>query len=226
MRTDEAKREYRRALYATRKAAQVCVECAAGLQEEDGLHCVECNERRTETRKRYRKTGGARLERKWQTKTRETRKAAGLCTQCPRVAVAGRVRCAEHIAYHRRYSKLWLRLKRAGAETVGVISHRTTSPAPFVEELPDYHVPIEVKLGRPRLRILRAMRHLDWERANEVLRVAGAPDHSGTTEYNNLSAVLGRLVGLGLVERRGAKNAFEYLITDAGRAEAAQRVAA
>lgn len=86
-------------LYADRKAARRCIDCAAGLQPPDGLRCVECRERAVDDQRRYRATAKgraaerARLARRYQHLT-----AAGLCVDCAAPAAPGRRRCETHLA--------------------------------------------------------------------------------------------------------------------------------
>ncbi len=77
--------------YAHRKAARLCQDCAAGLQEADGLRCVEC------TATRAKATTSPRAHRR-RAAWRRARYRRGLCQDCPAPTVPGRCRCAEHLA--------------------------------------------------------------------------------------------------------------------------------
>lgn len=48
------------ALRAHRIASRLCVDCAAGLQDDDGTRCVECAEKNRIAGRRYRATDRAK----------------------------------------------------------------------------------------------------------------------------------------------------------------------
>lgn len=76
-----------------------CVDCAAGLQDEDGVRCVECADRQRESLVRYRQTDkGRTANRRILKKRRDARRAAGQCVDCPSPALPGASRCEPHRA--------------------------------------------------------------------------------------------------------------------------------
>lgn len=99
--------------YLRLKLAGLCVSCEAGLQEDDGVHCVECVERRRRwaaseagkasaraTAHRYTQTAaGSAARRAAMARRRAARRAAGQCIAC-RVPVADCLRCEKCAAVH------------------------------------------------------------------------------------------------------------------------------
>ena len=101
--------ERNRARYAALKAARQCVYCAAGLQEGDGITCVECTERKAESRARYEASAkGRAAERRHQRKKLARRMANGQCLSCTRPAGPGRRRCDHHLTYQAAAQAVYL----------------------------------------------------------------------------------------------------------------------
>jgi hypothetical protein len=113
--------------YAERKAARLCTDCMAGLQETDGTRCLECatlgaadarryrakNKRKTAaiTRK-YRLANLARaaaLAKKWRVSSARLER----CDDCSADAVSGSTFCAKHRARRRLRAREYQRRKRA-----------------------------------------------------------------------------------------------------------------
>lgn len=78
------------------------------------------------------------------------------------------------------------------------------------------YVPIDELLERPRVRILRALRRFDWITAIDLADVLDLPTEKGARD--SFASMLGRLVRIGQVERRGVRP-FDYRITKEGRAD-------
>lgn len=96
------------ARYEQRKAARHCVDCAAGLQETDGLRCLECHETKLRCAKVYRATERAhRLDANRQAAKYARRRAAGLCVDCGAPA-EGRARCEAHRLAMKLAQQEWL----------------------------------------------------------------------------------------------------------------------
>lgn len=99
--------------YLKLKLSGRCVSCQAGLQEDDGVHCVECVERRRRwasseagrastraTARRYTQTAaGSAARRVAMARRRASRRAAGLCIACC-VPVASGLRCEKCAERH------------------------------------------------------------------------------------------------------------------------------
>jgi hypothetical protein len=99
--------------YLRLKLAGLCVSCEAGLQEDDGVHCVECVERRAHwaasaagkastsaTARRYTQTpAGAEYRRAAQARRRARRRAARQCIACC-TPVEDRLHCLACAAVH------------------------------------------------------------------------------------------------------------------------------
>ena len=115
--------------YRKRKAARLCTDCAAGLQESDTRLCVECTERRLRTEARYERTHRAQRRayaRKWAKlrrpqqlaytkRKRWERKVAGLCTVCGVPALDDSVFCQEHRDQHRAHARASWQRKHGAA---------------------------------------------------------------------------------------------------------------
>lgn len=80
-------------------AARRCIQCRAGLQELDGVRCVEC------TRK-HRAYAASHRPEEWL--ARAVRPMRGLCLSCPAPVVPGRNRCQRHLDYHAHRQQLYL----------------------------------------------------------------------------------------------------------------------
>lgn len=106
------------------KAARRCVDCTAGLQDEDGTLCVEC----AEARARWARSPRGRAlrnvsHREYRNRNRDKRRAiakaryrrhrlAGLCAKCTAPAIPSTAFCLKHEASHRASQ-----LKRAERRT-------------------------------------------------------------------------------------------------------------
>lgn len=99
-----------------RVADRRCVDCNAGLQDDDGVCCVECVEKRKARSKRYLqsekgKATRARMSREWYWKHRDevlegmrdkylAMKSEAACTKCGEPAVGDHGMCAAHRERH------------------------------------------------------------------------------------------------------------------------------
>lgn len=139
---------------------------------------------------------------------RLARKAAGACGRYNAARAPDRAMCARHLEEARANDKTYKARKRAG---IVAITRKASSPE---------YTPIEVLFSAPRTRLLRGMRWLDWSSLGEVLDVIGVPNEGHSIERNTVTAMLGRLVREGFIERRGQRNGYEYTLSATGRAEA------
>ena len=119
-------KEARMARYTARKLEGRCVDCNAGLGDDDNLTCVECTARmqawraspagRASARKaqqRYLKTeSGRKANAKKTQRYRQRAIANGLCLQCTAKATRGRL-CERHGAAHAARSKQWRAKQKA-----------------------------------------------------------------------------------------------------------------
>lgn len=110
---------------AFRAANRLCRECAAGLQDTDGLRCLECAEQHRKVARRYMRskkgrTAHAALQRRvYQSNPEAARtermarymdkKLSGRCHHCHSLALDGSSFCAEHrervLKQHRKHNK-------------------------------------------------------------------------------------------------------------------------
>lgn len=125
-----ASSEYIKALRDKRRAAGLCIWCAAGLQEGDGTRCIECTEKGRSSSKAYQATDRGRAAgRERQARIREKDRAAynagfretylnakinGICVECSAPCSDESVRCEKHRATSNERSKNYRRTKRAG----------------------------------------------------------------------------------------------------------------
>jgi hypothetical protein len=210
---------YRRELYTSRKLAQQCVDCAAGLQDDDGLRCVECEDRNRAAKKVSRNRDGRAVEKAYERKTRAARRANGLCSGCSEPAAAGKSRCEKHLELHREYTRNWARAKRAGL-TRSKPNPFQAAPAP---EMP--YQPLDELKQKPRARILLRLSWMDWVTPLELFATLNVDmsDGSQSTERNTYDVTLQRLARMGFVERRRVgKQTPEYRIAQTGRTEVAR----
>lgn len=99
------------------------------------------------------------------------------------------------------------------AQCAKCIEKRRTRERAQVEQQNEY-VPLDEILERPRVRILRQLRHHDWTTPVELLDVLDVP---GKSERNRYGAALAGAVTCGLIERRDLYSTAEYRITMRGR---------
>jgi len=113
-RDPEKNKQQARERRAQRKANRLCIDCAAGLQEDDGVRCVECYDKILLASYRYRVRNQKRVNaraREWHRKRRATHaaeenakqrarrlahKIAGLCQLCKNPSLEDNVYCALH----------------------------------------------------------------------------------------------------------------------------------
>lgn len=86
-----------RARYQRLKAERKCIRCAAGLQEADGVECVECADaHRARVLARAKTKAGKRTRARIAKRLRTRRKREGLCIWCKRPARPGTGKCDRH----------------------------------------------------------------------------------------------------------------------------------
>ncbi len=213
------KARVQKARYERRKLEQRCIDCDAGLQEDDGLRCVECAESATEAKRKY-WASGKPCERTaaWHRADYAQRKAIGVCLHCSKPAAPGGVMCSTHRA---EASARSVASKRRRKQGIALMPKSRAAPQ-SVQSAP-YH-PMDGVLSKPTVRVLRAIRFFDWAPSADILDAAGAPEYvfrSGVgtnTERNGITSALKRLASDGLVDRRGSHPRFEYRINARGKA--------
>jgi hypothetical protein len=228
-----------RSRYQRLKAERRCVDCTAGLQDGDGVRCIECAEESraaharyaarypSRLRKRNREKYRARYEREREEMAarmrewRMARKATGLCMLCIQPALDDSNFCDVHREQSRIHSRNHHRRKRGEkllvAPTSGYLRGRRLPTPRGGGPQPKYR-PMDEQLGALRLRLLRALRWLGWSTAGDLFERAVIEQTEETSSYHHLR----RLVDAGAAERRGTRNEYEYRITNAGRCELEQ----
>ncbi len=231
----------RRERYRARKAARRCVTCEAGLQDEDGVRCVECSERHAarsavwyKSPRGRRARGEARRERYAANRdviaaaVRErylANKIAGRCVRCSAPALDDSVRCGPCRDLSRaraRETQRRARARRLGRAVTDrpVIDlaafRKRRSPSPRQRPVPVPDVPLIEPSMRDRL--LLVLRWQDWIATVELGDLLALD----AKERNNASVSLRRLVRDGAAETRTVGGVREYRITAAGRQEADQ----
>lgn len=220
----EALRGARRAAYLDRKARQVCIDCAAPLEEDDGLRCGFCDER-DKAAKSERNTSprGRVVRRRQQARYRRRQRARGLCLKCPAKATSGQL-CARCRAVATKAQRDYRARKAAGITVLSTErrKRRTAAVARVAaarREVRAYR-PLDELERDPRRRVLRALLRLDWPTASEIFDVLNVEDGCEATERSTYAQVLSRLARRGLIERRGPRGAYEHRLTAAGVAAA------
>lgn len=237
----ERRRQYLRERRERLKAEGRCQWCAAGLQEADGDLCVECTQKHAESYQRYRARHIEKVRERERNQSREYRKAraeqiaakvravraerklAGLCLTCGQPAIEDDNECKRHRDLRRKRGREYLRRKREGLPPPPrrVRTKRTRSPRVNrgVRDVLAY-IPLDERLDTPRIRILRAMRWLEWTSVRDLFDLLGvAYLAEDQREWEAHMAQMSRMVKRGELERRGKLNAYEYKLTDKGRAE-------
>lgn len=238
------KLELRKKLYDERKEERVCVECTAKLPgKHRGNRCADCQERRGISERIYRLTPKGRKNGRVQKKRqRDRRVEAGLCTRCsePRATweepgptqkpnadsetcpACRRDMQAINVAWRERKAQGLVLTKEERRE------RWSEQRAELKSELRGTnYTPIDETERKPGIKILRALRRLDWASAEEVFVACGVPDFDPDdhAERDNYQHHLTRLVDRGhllrqeLIDRTFALGAkYEYRIAEAGRA--------
>jgi hypothetical protein len=214
--------------YETLKANRQCTDCKVALTPDRGVRCLGCWLKARQSTRRWRgkneeyflaRTRHRAASLYWSNpevlraalgERRLSKKVRGLCYECPAPALDDNVRCA----VCRDKSNARRRVGKAGK--VSSIEER--------REIAEYR-PLDEQSGLTRVRVLRGMRRLDWIAPNDFAESIGCVD---ATERNTVSAMMRRLVGTGLLERRdvqgpagirGLGSLYDYRITAAGCAE-------
>jgi len=240
-------KENRREIYLDRKLRQVCIECEAQLEDDDGLRCKDCQARHKHTKAIYERTPrGRRTKAKWQRRYYAKRVASDCCTQCglarkqwpkrrylkkparkPRrrgkPLICPKCRTAANAAA-RRYRER----KRLGI--VSLRAQREKRDRAKVRELRGLtYQPLDALLQQPRVMILRGLLAYEWVEQPDLFEAIGAPAYSDDRNARDAFITrLSRLVRVAKhVDRReiGRTRGFihyEYRINEAGRAELAR----
>lgn len=202
--------------YWERRAKRQCVDCAAGLIEGDmRVRCLECREAAADYRRTYARNGGRAAETAAQRERRRRHDANGRCRYCGKPRDDEERKMCSNCRYQH---KLW----RSG---LSVAAYPRDERAPALHAKHDGYQPLDELEQNFRVRILRALWWLsgggDWSDTREIFQAANVADDSGSRERNSAQVSLGRLVKLGLVERRSGSPSewADYRITAAGRAE-------
>lgn len=215
----EQTRVYRRQLYLDRKLSGVCIDCRAGLTDDDGLRCVECTHKALVAKQRWRAKqplGRMRKEDRTRRQSRHTQRAEqGLCVNCLAPRWNGTTMCLGHLSAARRFKREWLRRKRAGL--IPLRPKRARKPIPRVQT--ERIVDRDRRLDE-RFEMLRALRRLEWPSTTEWFDALETSEDVRDPKRVSRYQLVGRLVKHGFAERRGpSRNQYEYQITPAGRAE-------
>lgn len=215
-------------VYQDRKARQVCVDCAAGLQEDDGVRCVECEEADRDRKRLYQRSdeGRAMIKRMRANYARENA-AKGLCARCPRPRTETSILCVECRALLTASTARWRARKKAGVVLLATERNRRKAEEReairreiLEKQARDEDAPRARRVGDARRRVLRALSRLDWPSSTELMVALETGDDPLGREYNGFAVALSRLVRLGFVVRRGPRGAFEYSLTELGACEA------
>ena len=188
----------KRAEYERRKHAGLCVACAATLQEDDGVRCVECDAEVRESRVRWRRF------------VVRAKKAAKQCLDCNRQAAEGRLRCDEHRTKNQASAAASRRRRLAGVTPIRI--EQAPKPEPT-----RYYVAIDELEGRTGVRLLRAAVRFDWVTCVDLFDALGIDEDADSLEREAFAAALSRFAKGGELDRRGKRNAYEYRVTAKGR---------
>lgn len=216
--------------YRTRRAKGACIQCEAGLQEGDSIYCVECAEARKEIQRRYRRRNAAAIadkereryqrnreeSRRYRRELRLRKKLAGQCQSCTEPSLEDSVFCEFHRDENRLRSRITQAKRKTGKAPRELVREiraltRRERKRDHAQEQPENPVSVPDNL---RVRLLRAMRWMDWSSARELGEAIGIV---GAQHRDALYQSLLRLTRVGDAERRerpGAHNV--YRLTPAG----------
>jgi hypothetical protein len=248
MARDMAKaRRYQKARYEQWKANRQCVKCGAGLQDDDGVMCVECVEQAFNTKRRswarvrrYKKLYMRRYRREhaehnreYHRKLRRRKLEQGQCTDCREPRLPGKRFCAVHLAKNQEYERqaylrrsrdpekrrLARRKRKGGGKPVIPIMDARKLRSKRIDVVADG--PADAVLCKRRYRLLAQLRFLEWPQTAELFEAMGLPTEAvDAVQYGVWIHILGREVKAGRVEYRQLKKGSfrEYRITEAGLA--------
>lgn len=195
-----------------RKQSRRCIDCAAGLQPEDGVRCVECASSHLLRTGKYSKSSrGAATRRTRVKELRRKRNRIGLCPECGGERDDDRKLCST--------CRFKQKLIKAGIKSVAA-----ARPVRMPTKRAEPYTPLDEIERNHRVRLLRALWWLGWVDANELFTVVGISEDYDGSERNSAQIALGRLVKAGLVEKKippQQKTWANYRITTAGRDEVA-----
>lgn len=223
--------------YAQLKAARLCVDCRAGLQDDDGVRCIECAADRSRRSLNYARQH-PEVQRAYLTRARDrvnayrrdlrtAKKLARICIDCTEPCLDDNLRCRLHRdAAQTRVRESWRRLHGSDAiREIAAVAHPIGRPAgprrpmlraPTEPALP----PIVAPEDAATTRVLRALRWLEWPGLAELIdAVAGLTNGGDSGAYNAWTQVVVRAVRRGWVEARGPTGGRDYALTASGRVQ-------
>jgi hypothetical protein len=210
--------------YNDRRSRRVCVDCGAKPARRKRVRCRGCcrkgarasqrwirrNRKRDREQRLHRiesiRLSNPELYRADLKARRCQKKNNGICVDCPRIAVEGRVRCRRcldlNVVYAMRTKK-----RRKRQEEIEIAAYR----------------PLDAVIDLTRVRLLRAARWLNWFATQELTEMLGPKDGR---ERNTLTQALSRMARTGEFQRRktlhgllgmtGGGSPYEYRITQRG----------
>ncbi len=210
----------RKRLYWERKLAGRCVDCNAGLTDEDtGVRCVEHRAAEVSRNKAYAAKPRVRKAiQKRERSLRAERVANRLCMYCgePLHERLRNVSCAGC----RRHRRITNAARKAGSSG----NHGTDITPIRMPTIP--YQPIDEREQNMRVRMLRALWRLtndgEWADAADILLAASVEmndERGGSRERNRAEVMLGRLTKGGVVDRRGERKSYFYRVNEISRAE-------
>lgn len=215
--------ERQRERYYELKSSNRCGHCGAGLPEDhERVLCVECTELDDLRKSIHARTPeGAKKRAELSAKHRADRIARGCCVYCPNPPRPGRTTCADCAEARTAAQAKYRERKRQGIIPIGP-ERAKRREAERLELLERYRelrgrIPIPKEVGEPRLRILRALVHLEWIRSADLWIVLGIEELDGA-ELGRWIQTLSREVKAGTIDARGPRGSREYNLSDAGRA--------
>lgn len=175
-----------------------CHDCAAPIDLAKGVRCTACKDKNKDRKALWLSSErGKKITNRRAGRVRRRKKKRGICQDCPLPIVAGRTRCAKHLATNKVKQARYLDRKEAG---VRVVREQPIVPIPE---------------PKPWQRILRVAKRFDEVSHRDICEALEIDD-----DHGSVSHILTRLSRKGYLERvQGKKNSNNtaYVVTPEGR---------
>lgn len=231
---------YHRERRASLVLARRCISCTAALQPDDTQRCVECAElarlgkaasydtvEARRTAQRYRATHREQVN-AYAREKRLRKKLRNECEQCASPAAPDCRLCPKHHAstlerqrnaYARKVGKPAPKAKPLSRPRVAQRTHdaRAARDALVAFRAAGTPPPLVADDDAPTMRVLRALRWLEWPTAAELIDAIAGLTHAGDpVAYGAWAQLISRAARSGLIERRGDAGGYEHRLTAAG----------
>jgi hypothetical protein len=234
-------KEQKKLTYQDRKARQVCVDCEAQLEDDDGLRCKRCDGANKDAQAIYRRTRrGRSKQRRIQKRYYRQRRKRDCCVQCglprkewpkriylkkpsrPTKKKRGPMHCPTCRTKANEAQKRFRLRRKLGITSIR--AERSKRDREMLRELRGQaYVPLDELRQKKRVAILRGLRYRGWIDPEDLFDIIGVPvhdDEDAPTERASFTKRLSHIVKTtNLIERRAIGAEYEYRLTSSGAAE-------